>query len=497
MTNENKTNDIARRLFESGAIDNHEFKQLVTSTSTDEQHRKSHTVGSRVSINSEIDLDAFGADDAGNADAFVKIMPNEYLHTTSRGWFKWNNKYWQNRDAEPALKRDVEAVLRRRQFFTGNEKIFAAARPTNGKINACAEILKYKLAAGVEQFDTHADRITAPNGVINMRTGELMPHDKTLMLTTCVNAEYDQTTDTALITEFLNEVVKGGSDVVNWLQQALGYFATGEKHIEKALYIWGAARAGKGTLSEALQHLLGELAQTINFSSLVERREPDTNNFDLAAYITAHTVVADESDRRDKLNAGKIKSITGGGAIRCAFKGKDSFQYQPKFKIAMISNHAPNADPADDAVWSRLWVVEFPNSHAGTEDTTIKLRFKTESYQKALLNWLVRGAMAMYQSPNGRIDEPPTVKQSTSEARSALDTVQQWLEACCKCGGDDRFASSDAVYRSYSQWSEANGYEPKNLRNLMLSLKAKKFRTSVQRWVNNTSLRGVEGLTIL
>jgi hypothetical protein len=38
MTTDNKTNDIAKRLFESGVIDNLEFKQLVTSTSTDELH---------------------------------------------------------------------------------------------------------------------------------------------------------------------------------------------------------------------------------------------------------------------------------------------------------------------------------------------------------------------------------------------------------------------------------------------------------------------------
>lgn len=199
-------------------------------------------------------------------------------------------------------------------------------------------------------------------------------------------------------------------------------------------------------------------------------------------------VAASESNAYERFNEAKVKALTGGNEVYCAFKHQTHFAYRPQYKIWLSSNQPVNADPDDDAVWGRLRVVEFPHSHLGTEDKTLKARMKSPAMLEGLLAWAVEGAKQWYAL--GSRGLPEMLEHSVhikTQQRGELDHVQAWLDECCEIG-TIYFAANKELYPSYRLWCEVNGVEAKKQKGLTQSLTRKGFPPA-----RNMASRGVQG----
>jgi P4 family phage/plasmid primase-like protien len=238
----------------------------------------------------------------------------------------------------------------------------------------------------------------------------------------------------------------------------------------------------------------------VDFNTFTAKREGDTQNFDLAPLKPARIVFASESNKYQSLNPAKVKALTGGNLVYCAFKHKDPFTYQPQYAIWLSSNHDTNADPDDDAIWSRLKCIEFPNSQLGREDKSLKRRMQAPDNLECVLAWLVDGAFQWYQCGHHGLSTPEEVRRQTQKQRDAQDAVGLWLEECCERVADE-WTSNTLITTSYENWCEANGFEPKKAKGLTQSLAAHGFKTGVLKRTsvsgNEKVTRGVTGLKLL
>ena len=221
----------------------------------------------------------------------------------------------------------------------------------------------------------------------------------------------------------------GGAAVADGLQLAVGYALTGHTREEVLFYLYGPPRAGKGAFTEALLALLGSpLAKEINFGTFTAQRTGDTQNFDLAPLKPCRLVAASESNSYERFNEAKVKGITGGNEIYCAFKHKEHFNYRPQFKVWLSSNQPVNADPDDDAVWARVRLIEFPHSHLGTEDKTLKQRLRSPAVLEGVLAWAVQGARRWYELGSKGLSEPASSVALKQQQRETIDAVGMWVE---------------------------------------------------------------------
>jgi len=216
-------------------------------------------------------------------------------------------------------------------------------------------------------------------------------------------------------------------------------------------------------LTETLLALMGGLAKTADFASFTKR--DDYQNFDLAGLRNARLVVTGEGMKASELNAAKIKLLTGGDEVSCAFKHRDIFTYRPEYKLVLVNNHKLNVDVDDDAAWARVRVVEFPNSHLGEEDVGLKHRMRQPDNLRAVLAWLVQGARTFYEHL-GRgqgLPTPEIVQAATREHREALDFVGQWMAERLERGTGQTTARE--CWQDYSNWCNENGVmHPKGIR---------------------------------
>jgi putative DNA primase/helicase len=64
------------------------------------------------------------------------------------------------------------------------------------------------VAVKKSQFDSHSFLFNCENGVIDLKTGELLPHDRDLLLTKISNIHYDKDADCPHWMRFMESISK-------------------------------------------------------------------------------------------------------------------------------------------------------------------------------------------------------------------------------------------------------------------------------------------------
>lgn len=441
---------------------------------------------------------AEGISDEGNARSIHRLHAGHFLHTDALGWLRYTGTHWTAKGATAAVSRAIVDTLSKRiqaAINTGEPekhgKLIGFCIPNKGRVQGAMYLYESLVHADIDDFDTEPDLLNCKNGVVNLRTGQIIPHHSSQRFTHCTTVAYTPSASAGRFTTWLAEAVQGGAETVAWLQMAVGYSLTGHTREEVLFYLYGPPRSGKGTLTEMLLALLGApLAKEVNFATFTAQRTGDSQNFDLAPLKPCRLVAASESNAYERFNEAKVKALTGGNEVYCAFKHQTHFAYRPQYKIWLSSNQPVNADPDDDAVWGRLRVVAFPHSHLGIEDKTLKSRMKSPAMLEGLLAWAVEGAKRWYALGSRGLPELEHSVQIKTRQRGELDHVQAWLDECCEVGST-HFAANKELYPSYRLWCEVNGVEAKKQKGLTQSLAHKGFATA-----RTPTSRGVQGFRV-
>jgi putative DNA primase/helicase len=448
-------------------------------------------------------LAAFSADDQGHAEAVYSLYGPYIAYNEAYGWMIWNGTHFA-----PSVQRIntlIIEVLRRRQKAAAHLErtdLAKVSRAQAGTVSATRSLLENLAFVDVSEFDAEPDLINTLSGIVNLKTKKLLPHDPVYRFTWCSPVRYNPDASGNLWLDFLNATV-ATPDMVGYLQEALGYSITGHISEECLFYIFGPPRAGKGTLTETILAIFPRpIAVETDFNTFTQKREGDSQNFDLAPLKAARLVFASESNKYQSLNPAKVKALTGGNLVYCSFKHKDMFNYRPQYAVWLSSNHEVNADADDDALWGRVKVISFPYSNLGKEDKTLKACLQSSENLEYVLAWLVEGAYLWYQHAGRGLQTPESIKDLTQSQRAAQDSVGVWLEECCELKPDE-WTENSRVMASYKAWCEENGYEPKKAKGLAQSLAANRgLEVGVVRRITDDNLRskmarGVKGLTIL
>ncbi len=440
------------------------------------------------------------ADDEGNAQCVYRLYAGRFLYTNAYGWMQNIGTHWETSNADAALQRAVIDTLRQRRkaaVDVDKESIIKIAKPDARKVQATIYNYRSLVVATSSDFDSVPHLLNCKNGVVDLRTGQLISREECAsQFTYCLPIDYDPTAKADEWLAFLRQVVPG-EGMTEYLQRCVGYSITGDTREECFFYIYGPTRSGKGTFVNTVIKCLGypssPLVRGVSFNTFTVKREGDNQNFDLAPLKACRLVSASESKKNERFDDAKVKMITGNDPITASHKHKDSFTYIPQYKIWLQSNNAINGDVDDDAFWYRVRVIEFPKSFAGHEDTTLKERMASPANLRAVLAWAVEGARQWYAA--GKLSTPSTVTSSTQKQRDSLDYVAQWLDECC-AENEGIWTATSALYSSYERWCNQNGVSAKQQRGLTEALQHKGFGYDRKKAEGKT-IRVITGVSLL
>ena len=429
--------------------------------------------------------DTFGFNDYENAMAVLKHYENRMLYTVTHGWLWYEHGVWSRDIAEARVERAITNTLKwrvREALKSGSSGAIKYNAPNTNRVRGIKAMLQTLQATSISEFKQQTNLLNCKNGVIDLRTGELLPHNPDYKFMHQAPIAYDPNADRSVWLKFLGDVTPD-EEIIYYLQRLVGYSLTGKTSEELMVYIYGPTRSGKGVFTETLSAIVGrELAKEVSFDILTHRKHADDQNFALAPLKEARLVFASESRERQRLDEAKLKRITGGNEVHCAFKHRDFFSYRPAYVVWMSSNFDVNADPDDDAVWGRLRLIPFPNSFLEKEDTKLKERLRTEAALQGVLAWAVQGAIhwnAMHVS-GVNLSDLQRMKSKKQAIRSSLDVVGRWAsEHLEEDEGADEPLSD--VYQSYKAWCKENGHHALNVANLSKNLRKKGFKIERKR----------------
>ena len=307
----------------------------------------------------------------------------------------------------------------------------------------------------VQPSDLDADPwlFSVLNGVVDLRTGEMLPHSRVRLITKLAPVQYDPSAQCSKWLEFLQSVFPPPhDDIIPFLKRALGYSLTGSTKEECFFVLWGTGRNGKGTLIKTVSSILSDYAGTADFSTFVQRRLDDSGpREDIASMAGKRFIAAQESREGASFAESTIKNVTGGDIIRARRLHENGFEFLPTFKIWLATNHKPNIQGTDVGIWSRVRLIPFTVSFEGRENKTLKNDLLSE--QSGILNWLIEGCLEWQKHGLGL---PESVAQANQEYRSECDQLQRFLEDCCETGEYFTVGARE-LYLAYKKWCEQAG----------------------------------------
>lgn len=441
-----------------------------------------------------------GVHDEGNARCVHMRYQGRFLHNDSFDWIQFTGTHWTIDEANSGVERAItETLIARMQEAIRIDPnkyadLIRKTVPNSGKVQGAKAQLDSLVSASEKQFDIEPDSLNCLNGLVDLRNGSITTHSPSQRFMHCTAVPYNPNADQSYWVNWLTDAV-GSVEVAFWLKLAVGYSLTGHTREEVLFYLFGPPRSGKGTFTETLLALLGSpLAKEVNFATFTAQRTGDSQNFDLAPLKPCRFLAASESNTYERFNEAKVKALTGGNEIYCAYKHRTHFSYRPQFKIWLSSNQPVNADPDDDAVWGRIRVIEFPRSHQGQEDKELKVRMRSPAVLEGVLAWAIEGAMVWYHLGKIGLPELAVSAKTKQSQRVDLDNVQAWIEERCELG-NQHFATNSELYPSYFDWCKLNGVTAKQQKAFSQSLKRKGLSDKVIKR-NGKAVRGYGGIKV-
>lgn len=309
-----------------------------------------------------------------------------------------------------------------------------------------------------EQMDSDPMLFNVENGTIDLRTGELHPHNKDQYITKIARVIYDPTATAPRWESFLRESFRNDLEITRFLQRKIGYCLTGMTK-ERIVIIWyGVGRNGKTVLLKIVLTLLGkDYSATVATQTLMAKKQEGPRN-DLAALRGKRLAAASESEDGDRLAVGLLKQATGGESITSRFLFKEFFEYDPQFKVILVTNHRPVINDTNEAIWDRIILLPF-DVRVPIEKVNKDLFEQLKEEMPGILNWAIKGCLDWQKEG---INPPESIRLATHAYRRDMDPVARFIEECCRVG-DGYSALGGKLYERFKSWATYNSeFVPSN-----------------------------------
>jgi putative DNA primase/helicase len=400
--------------------------------------------------------------EAGAAERFARLHGDDlrYDHARQR-WLLWDAHRWRP-DTDGAVTRlalqfarawQHEAIDYRGDRARADAALKAARqlerRSALDSMLALARDL-HPIADAGDAWDADAWLIGVPNGVIDLRTGDLREGRREDRITMSTGVPFEATATCPRWTQFVGEVFNDDADLIAFIQRAVGYSMTGDTR-EQCLFLGhGTGANGKGTFTGTLSEMLGGYSYNMPFATIESQQRAGIPN-DLAALRGRRFVISSETNDGTHLNEARVKALTGCDPITARFLHCEFFTFTPVAKFWLAVNHKPIVRDDSYGFWRRMRLIPF----ARTFDVDRGLADRLRAELPGILAWAVRGAL-VWQA-NG-LFAPTAVIQATEEYEMDSDPLVSFLSEACEMAGQSRARD---LYRHYCGWADLNALSPK------------------------------------
>jgi len=385
------------------------------------------------------------------------------------GWMVWTGARWEPDDTLSAytLARAICREFSHKAAPTIRRSV--ASAKTRAAVVSLAQNDE-RIAADADRWDADPWLLNTPKGTVDLKTGELRPHNRNDYITKVTAVAPDPDCLTPLWAAFLERVTNGDRELQDYLQRACGYSLTGVTYEHSLLFLYGTGANGKSTFIEAITRALGDYARPVPGEALMWSRN-ERHPTDIAGLRGVRIASAVETGKGRSWDEPKVLLLTGGDRITARFMRQDFFDFWPQFKLWIAGNHKPGLRSVNEAIRRRLHLVPFLVT-IPVEERDKQLGEKLRAEAPGILQWMIEGCL---QWQRIGLAPPAVVTQATDDYAEEQDLAGQWLEDCCEV--DKTFEErSSLLFASWQKWNEAQGEKAGHQRGFNDMLEQKGFK---------------------
>ncbi|WP_406127977.1 phage/plasmid primase, P4 family [Streptomyces sp. NBC_00989] len=381
------------------------------------------------------------------SDAFLveqiasECLAGRFCWSPHLGWMRWDDRVWAH--ADDATVRDevrrylaewVIGQITRPTAGVGYEDLLKLL--TKGRIGGLTDLARGldDVLVNGQDFDADPDVITVENGIVDLRTSALMPHDPGRYLTRYVPTRFVPGAQHADVDAMLSAVAP---DVADWLQLRMGQGITG--HVpddDLMLLLHGDGKNGKSSLVDGLCLALGGRTDTgamtfLDDSVLCGDRDAKEERMALKG---ARLAFAEELPEGRRLNVTQLKKAVGTAVMKARHLYQREVLWETSHTLFITTNYRPTVAETDHGTWRRLALVPFPYTFVREPaadferqgDSGLKRRLAGQAQREAVLAWLIAGARRWYATDRSMPDHPAAVQEATHRWRAESDVIMRY-----------------------------------------------------------------------
>jgi putative DNA primase/helicase len=430
----------------------------------------------------------FRLTELGNAERIAYEYGHVIKYVSDMGWLIWDGKRWKL-DTKKEIERITAKVLRS-LYKSEDETETKWARMCerrNIRMNSIKDLMP--LVPGErDDFDRHKYLFNVENGIVDLKTGKLLPHDREKKLTKITNVEFDENAKSPTWLVFLEQIFKGDKELVDYMQRLVGYSLTGDISEQSMYFLVGGGSNGKSTFVNTIKKVMGDYGLQTKSDTFIKKKDTGANN-DIARLVNSRFVSAVESEEGEKLQESLVKTITGGEPILARFLRQEYFEFLPEFKVFFTTNHKPIIGGVDDGIWRRVKIIPFTLSLKPHERDK-KLEEKLSLEMPGILNWAIEGCLKWQQDG---LHEPKVVVDATGNYKEEMDILAPFLNEICYIDEPKNEAvkiEAKELYNVYDNWCFKSGERTLGNRSFYRMLETKGFG-KLKGAQNKTYLTGI------
>ena len=359
---------------------------------------------------------------------------NKYL-----GWLRYVDGVWKSRSDE-AVREAIRKIIHK---FWEDARRDPDLHSTIGalksflskpRLSALEALLRGFLEVEDDVLDGHVDMLNAKNGVIDLKTGDLLPHDPSYYFTKQTICAYEPNAKHPDWNKALEAIPAYAYDYVHTL---FGQGCTGFTLSEDiALVLGGGGSNGKSTICDLCLKVLGKFAVSVS-SNLLTARDSD-HTTEITDLVGKRFALLEEFPMGGSINVNRLKRIIGTTEITGRRMRQDNQTWEATHTMVMTTNSELNIPSGDGGTWRRLVKINFPyrfvakpelpNDRQGDQGLRIRLNEGKEGQHEAVLAWLVQGAINWFANDRKLPKLPKEVQADIDEWRASQDSLGSFLK---------------------------------------------------------------------
>jgi len=303
------------------------------------------------------------------------------------------------------------------------------------------------------------------NGVVNLRTGELLDHDPDYNFIRGLEWEYDPDADSSRIVEFLESITERDADWKTLVDHLAHGLMPGHPY-RAFVMTYGPGGNGKTQLGELLRGFVGEAnAAAVELQDLA-----GGDDFATGALPGAFVNIGDDVSVGEIRDTSILKTLTGGGTSRSNEKYEKKFEFKNEAAMFFSANEPPRFAEAKQSIDDRLYPIRMPFRFVDDPDPDDPYeRQKVPGMADELLddNAAMRGLLALVVEhaqrlikTNGEYSMPEGPSERRARYEAASDPILRFVVECVEEAEIDDLILKDDAYSVYTALCDRDDDRP-------------------------------------